>query len=526
MLFATVIYGQYNPLWKIDREIQLFITQTARKYDVSMPRDFNRQPLGVKTLIEICNRLDSLDMYLTSGERERLLDIRNVLHGERRLYTYKNKKISTENYLNVNLIGDMYYSNVKQNNIGTVGIINPTLRGNLGSISYFSEVSVWTEFRNDTIFPVHNYEPFNGNPYNLFDRKDSSNVRTSDHFRGGMSVNFGRLHVDMAMDNIKIGPALFSPLTASGEGAPIAFVRGVFDIGRFNYTQIVGELKTQKNRQKYWYFHRFDVPLFNNHVEFGINEMIVNGDATDKAQSDPIAKQYQGIERSIEFVYLIPFIPYSFAEHYVGDLDNALLSVDLTISWPKKTRWYVEFLLDDISSPAQIFGEDWGNKWALTAGVQYFTTLNDNNLTMLLEYSRVEPWVYTHFMGGSTRYTHYAKPFGSIYGPDSDLLTVMALYDLGTMNTVAISFQNIRKGKQRGSHIRDVFHSPHEKYTEKLSSGFDKDTKVFLGDDYLHDAIIGMRWEFNPFGRYSMISTVEYSTLDKLRINLYGKVSL
>ena len=50
---------------------------------------------------------------------------------------------------------------------------------------------------------------------------------------------------------------------------------------------------------------------------------------------------------------------------------------DVNLLWPADFRWYAEFFLDDMLAPWKIFSSDFGNKWALTVGGQYFGTLFD-----------------------------------------------------------------------------------------------------------------------------------------------------
>ena len=118
--------------------------------------------------------------------------------------------------------------------------------------------------------------------------------------------------------------------------------------------------------------HRLEFPLNRLNLVAAVTEVIVYGSTAERAQSDPLRAEYYGETRRPEWIYLIPFVPYAFAEHYGGDKDNKLLSFDVSFSFPKNFRWYGELLLDDITSPVTIFSDDWGNKWAVTAGAEYF----------------------------------------------------------------------------------------------------------------------------------------------------------
>ena len=95
------------------------------------------------------------------------------------------------------------------------------------------------------------------------------------------------------------------------------------DLAAFQYVHTFGLLRTQKDKSKYFYTHRLDFPFFKDKVIIGINEVIINGSTAEKAQTDSLKATHYGEERTWEWVYMIPFIPYAFAEHYVGDRDNA-----------------------------------------------------------------------------------------------------------------------------------------------------------------------------------------------------------
>lgn len=387
---------------------------------------------------------------------------------------------------------------------GLQGIIRPSLAGNLGNLSFYSGVAVWTEYKSDTLFPFSSYEPYDGVAYNLYGRgTDSSAIRSSDLPRGGVRYDGGAIQLEAAVDYLKTGPARFYPVTMSGTTPPITYVRGLLDLHIVTYSHLAGMLKMQKNRAKYLYMHRLSSTLFGNRLQVGINEVIINGNTTSEphSDSDRVLPQYQQQDRSWELVYCIPFLPFKFIEHYAGDRDNAAISADVTLYWPQQWRWYGEFFLDDMLAPWKLFSNDWGNKWAATIGGAFFGQLHNRDCTVEAEYSHVEPWVYTHFNGGSHRYSHFDRPLGSPLGPNSQSIVMRCMLQVTDYQEAGIGITHIAKNSvARGGKITDVFQYPDPLDTTRFH---DVPTKRFLGPGTLWYLQPTLYYSYNFMGFFS-----------------------
>jgi hypothetical protein len=351
----------------------------------------------------------------------------------------------------------------------------------------------------------HGYQPYHGVPYNLYGRADSNAVRSFDLFRGGVSVPGKRIKLETAVDYLRQGPAVHYPLTFSGMAPPVTYFRARMGLGGPAYIHTFGLLRSQKDKAKHFYTHRLDIPALDKRLTIGISEVVVTGSTTDEQGSlDPhnaVRAPYRIEERGWEWVYMIPFVPYAFAEHYVGDRDNVALSFDVSLLAPSGFRWYMEFFLDDMTTPLTIFGSDWGNKWALTIGGEYYGVLKGRDVSASIEYSRVEPWVYTHFGGGSHRYTHFGQSLGSPLGPNADGLVGSLGYAIHPMHTVGILGRMERKnGRVRGGSIRHVF-----------QEGVDAETKAFVdGPGVEVRTLGGVTWRLSPFGVFRLEAFAYY----------------
>jgi hypothetical protein len=501
----TYCAAEFTPNVQIDRELYQFILRLNTVYSIVLPDDFTFQPVNYSGLHRFFQDADSLANAgkLTAHEKHLLYLYQKKYSFERNRIRWANSSGDIHIKADLDLHADIKVKNDSSGNY-LKGIIGPSLKGNIGKFSFYSGIDVWTEYYADSIFGRSNYEPYNGVPYNVYGREtDSTNTRSADLPRGGIRYDAGWVTIETAIDKLKIGPSVDYPLTLNGLTPPITFARAILDFKIAHYSHIAGLLKSQKNKKKYIYAHRLELSLLNNALQAGINEVIVTGDVTNQnlGVRNKINKA-DSVDRGWEWAYLIPFVPFKFVEHYTGDRDNAAVSLDCSVWYPDKFRWYLEFLLDDMLNPLELFSDDWGNKWALTAGGQYFAEVLSRDLNLSIEYSHVEPWVYTHFYGGSHSYTHYGQSLGNPLGPNSQAISISAEYALSKANTIRISYLNRAKNSSvRGGTITDVF----QDVTEVDSTQFhDNRTKKFLGAGTIYTSIPSVEWICYPLRFFSV----------------------
>jgi hypothetical protein len=195
-----------------------------------------------------------------------------------------------------------------------------------------------------------------------------------------------------------------------------------------------------------------------------------------------------------------------FAEHYVGDRNNAALAFDIALSWPQDFRFYAEFFLDDMLNPWSIFSDDVGNKWAATLGMRYFTNIYGRDASAGLEWSRVEPWVYTHFYGGSHRYDHFDKSLGSPMGPNSMAVAANCGIGITKKVTAGLKLTSLSDNPSaRGGKITDIFQ---DNDPERVIDP-DSNTKKFLGSGTTHRVRPGIYGIYDPFGLFRLDASFE-----------------
>jgi hypothetical protein len=210
------------------------------------------------------------------------------------------------------------------------------------------------------------------------------------------------------------------------------------------YSQLILSPKDVKDKSKYLHAHRLDFMLPAN-IRLGIAETVIYG-STDT------------IRRSVEPVYLLPFVPYLFAQHYVGDRDNSGISLDFSIGTLPGFEFYGELFIDDLDAITSMFDDSWwGNKWGASLGV----AAGPRKLGILewdgtLEYTRIEPWVYTHHLGSGTQYSHYGQSIGGDLGPNSQEVYAALGLAWKQLLRLDLSVSAVAKDTARGGHISDI----------------------------------------------------------------------
>ena len=292
-----------------------------------------------------------------------------------------------------------------------------------------ARVKVSTDHTNKEIYDNF-YNPSEGVPYN----KQSDNKRTWDLFAANARYDLDAVKLLAGFDYLSMGPARRNHVILRGEQsnyrpwqdstsriyepAPTPYFGYQFELGPIIYSQYAMKLFEKKNFGKYMHVHRLDLSLPKN-ITLGLSETALYGSTTEEFPNPNEDADSTG--REFEWAYVIPFIPYVFQEHLQGDQDNISLAFDLSVKTIPNWEFYGELLWDDMKSPTSMFDDGWwGNKWATSVGVARDNLKLGSTLwNWYLEYTRVEPWVYTHHKGGGYTYRSYSQSLGTDLGPNS-----------------------------------------------------------------------------------------------------------
>ena len=297
-------------------------------------------------------------------------------------------------------------------------VMGGIIRGRLGQHFNFY-IHAQNTLHKGTDITEESFSPQCGAPITI----SGKNVYSDDawayltYTRHWFQFEFGR-------DNIKWGPGRRGSLMISAENPLFEMIKLKFKFNRFKFTSFHGWLHSG-NSNKYLAGHRLELKVFPWLYISG-SETIIYGN------------------RNIEMSYLNPIMPYHVAEHHLGDKDNNAMAFDMTIFPFRNNKFYFELFLDDFTTAENPFTY-YGNKWAFLIGQRWVTPFGLKNADIQWEYTRIEPYVYTHKDSANT-YQNYDKSIGHWLGPNSDDLFIEMGYILNRDLSIALSTERIRRG--------------------------------------------------------------------------------
>ncbi|MDZ7261540.1 MAG: capsule assembly Wzi family protein, partial [candidate division KSB1 bacterium] len=226
------------------------------------------------------------------------------------------------------------------------------------------------------------------------------------------------LQLEVGRDQAKWGPGYHGGLILSQNNPVFDLIKLQTRRQRFNFIYFHGFLNSLE--RKYLVAHRLEFKA-QPWLYLGTSETVVYG------------------HRGLEFLYLIPIMPYLVAQHQLGNKDKALVNFDLS-AYFRQAKFYCEWLLDDFKFSST------ENKFAWLIGTFWVDPLGLKNLDLRVEYARLEPLVYTH-QDSINRYQNYNQVMGYWTGPDSDNLFFEANYFFNKGVRLRLNWEQVGKGE-------------------------------------------------------------------------------
>jgi hypothetical protein len=356
-------------------------------------------------------------------------------------------------------------SDYRIQNTVTLGLfLNGLIAPNL-SFDAFAEVN--TDKESGLTYLQHSYEPYLGYPYGEID-----DGRTWDFFKARtdwQATPYFKL--SGGYDYISFGPARRNKLALRGgdfywrsiqdtadyawikRPVPTPFAGFELNLDFVSYSQYAMQLKNWKDYTKYLHAHRLGFNISDN-FSFGLTETIVYGGRPSGLYGDGEKEE----RRSTEIIYILPFVPYLFAQSYGGDRENTGMSADFSWKLFKMLELYGELFIDDLKTVTSFFDDSWwGNKWATSLGVAIDSArIGIFNWDYNLEYTRIEPWVYTHHKGPGHSYSHFGNSLGSDLGPNSREIYNRLGLSYKDFLKLDLSVSAVAKDTSFGSRLEDI----------------------------------------------------------------------
>ncbi len=309
-------------------------------------------------------------------------------------------------------------------------------------IGYYFKITDWTERGNA---PYNSRADLLEDRYGYVGPLDGGEETYYDFTEAYITANWKSFDFFFGKDNVEWQPGSEN-LVLSGDAPSFDHFRMNVEISRsIRFTYLVGKLhpyQTPKDTlyttdlgwtrlvfvNKWMTAHRLEY-LWKNRLIIGIGESLIWGD------------------RGLDIAYLNPLNAFVSAEHDGDDQDNVLLHGDVSLRFFNRGLIYGTILIDDIKMTSLGEGNP-GNKHGFTAGFKLHD-MNIDGLSGMIEYFRLEPFVYSHFFP-INRYTTWTSSLGSNIAPNSDRLRVGMKYRLKRNLSFTVKADHYRHGSIGG----------------------------------------------------------------------------
>lgn len=226
--------------------------------------------------------------------------------------------------------------------------------------------------------------------------------RDIDFARGHLRLDFDAVALEVAREAMQLGGGHRQSLLL-GSTIPSDFdaIRFQARLGRICYTHLHGSLLPNVDKTVRGVFSRIPSKYIATHL-------LSAGPFAGMRLSVGESVIYS--ERPFEIGYLNPFAFLRSQEHFYRDRDNANMYASLSANPVDGIFLEGEFMLDDMKF-SRIGDGWWGNKtaWRLAAHARAIPV---GPLDMGLSYTRLEPYIYSHF-SDTNAYMHDASPLAA-----------------------------------------------------------------------------------------------------------------
>ena len=322
------------------------------------------------------------------------------------------------------------------------------VQGHFNGMALYFKGSVITQYNTRTMWN-RVIDPHTGQFYtNMFVKEDErGHGKGGDDFETYLKFPLKYFDLKMGRSPLAWGTSDNGGLLLSGNSPAFFNVRVSKNIRNLSYDFVWGRLVADTYLQKrYLYAKHIGYQPFN-WLSLGFTDEVIT------------------INRELEPVYFLPAVPFFFAEHYVGDLDNRLMSFDLAFTLANRVKIYSELMMDDIRNLLGFFDtRDVANKWGLLAGIKVARPVRGISSAQL-EFTQVEPWVFTTSVKENKDTSdilifnypvHSGSLIGTPLGPNSRSLRLTLRREMSQKMQIFFQTEQIWKGWKLSSFVDDI----------------------------------------------------------------------
>jgi len=317
------------------------------------------------------------------------------------------------------------------------------IAGWIDSLDYAFRVQYLAEYYEEDA--LHTLQCVDGVFWRSVNHEDEVNSAVTYDFMA--SFHHDWFQAEIGRNSAHWGPGFFNNLTLNQYSNPYSLIAIRLALGPLRVYSLYGNLRVAP-----WGEANAD---FSNRSLFAHRYELLLGDLSLGISETQVL--YDNMKPWL----FVPTVPLFMEKgNYSEKSNNGAIAFDANLRLLKMLRLYSEFYLDDMESPISLVKNDNAEaKWAWMAGSQFgYTGLLDRNvyeLGLILEYARVEPYVYTHFYENTAQTAHAGLPLGNPGGPNS--MTVDFAGYLFWNNKISFLMDNrfTWKGTDKGSSLDD-----------------------------------------------------------------------
>ncbi len=513
LLFPFVMYSQSVYL-SATHPVYKYLDKMEAKQIITGYRDAVK-PLSREAVARFLIQSDTTSLPMTDVEMQEQMYYKeeffqelenigyeNLIEERWHLYQYK----SEPGNFNIDLIGgysyrdraDGKFTKVTSNGLSVYGYLGKSIglyfmfRDNTESGSYISASNPYSPdpaqviARNLTSFI--NYDPFD--------------VQVNADF-GGVFLSIEKMH--NSWGEAERGNIILSNKAPSypqiklrakfAENIDFTYLHGwlysdILDSSKiYSVPDVPGMLGERKIfRQKYIAAHMIEFTPWDG-VDIAIGESEVYG------------------SRNPELLYLIPIMFFKAGEHWMNDTDNSQMFLAMDLNVVKGHNFYLSLFLDEFSTEDFARSDRQKNQLGFTIGAKMYDQLFENT-RLMVEYTRINPWVYNHRFSDANFQSHKIN-LGHWIGQNSDLFTVNYSFKPIRSLEAGLFFESLRKGgkdstmKQYKTPTPEFLYGP---LTQKQTFG------IIGSYEPARDVIIDFRFLYSRFT--SQVTGTSYSLIN------------
>jgi len=480
-----------------------FTTESTEKssYELRvMSSEFKNKSEGDKSL--------ELGKKRTWGEENKYINLDSRLDLAGMTVGFKGNNVSGKDFINdnkfiyyytdsnatmfLNVTGELNYRNGNGDSVGNrrigFGDIGLSFRGTLfGRIGYAMSVKNGSMFggSEEDRYLAGMFDPVMRANYD----KGTENKYYND-FRGYIryQVPTRWLAVTVGREAIYQGFGYADKMFFSGNTVPFSFLKLDLKYKMLSYSFIYGNLNGDSAGVplafKTFATHRVDVKPFD-WMRFGFNETVIN------------------THSAFLFDYFNPLSFLVSADLNTGGINayksNSLIGIDAEFYPLRNVSIQTTLLVDDfnVSTIGKNDKSSNDNKFGYQAGVFWNSPFGVSALSTVMEYTRLDPFVYTHRYNRD-QYTSYGMPLGHNLPPNSDELAWKVVYYPWKRLRLELEYQYQRSGE---GYTYDSLGNMTINYGGNINHGegyLDTIKNVFLQGDRVNRSIVTTSVYYEP----------------------------